>query len=226
MSKHHLEQIECTHCKHKQNFMMWDSLNGDLDPKAKQSLIDGTFFNFKCEKCGFEANVVYNTLYHDMTHNVMVYFVTPNMVETTKMQMEKASQHLEKFTKDSLPPTLRMPKTRNRIVTSQNRLREKAIIFNAGLDDRIVELTKMYCFYEISKQGVDVVPEDMYFYIETNGDYKIQIIDKGGCDVPKELYQQLETMCSGILERIGDPYIVDADFAFNILTILEQLAGK
>jgi hypothetical protein len=70
--------------------MVWDSLNSDLDPDAKQKLLDGTLFQYKCEKCGHEASVAYDILYHDMKNNTMVYLVEHSVVEETKKYMEMA----------------------------------------------------------------------------------------------------------------------------------------
>lgn len=68
MSIERKEMIICPKCGHEQEFLVWQSLNGDINPEAKQQLIDGTLFHFECEKCGDKSNVDYSMLYHDMTH--------------------------------------------------------------------------------------------------------------------------------------------------------------
>lgn len=63
-----------------------------------------------------------------MTNQVMVYFVDEESVEETLATMNEAEKKIN----------LEMPGYRKRIVTDQNALREKAIIFDQKLDDRVI----------------------------------------------------------------------------------------
>ena len=80
MSMERKETITCPECGHTQDFIIWQTLNGDLDPEAKQQLLDGTLFRFECNKCGHKSNVDYGILYHDMMHQAMIYYVDENSV--------------------------------------------------------------------------------------------------------------------------------------------------
>lgn len=223
MSKQSTQQIDCPNCKHVQNFTVLDSLNGDLDPNAKQKLLNGTLFKYKCEKCGYEADIVYNMLYHDMGHNTMVYFVQPEMVEETKFQMEYVQQMMGKFGNKAAALTPLMKKPRNRIVTDQNRLREKAIIFDAGLDDRVVEVVKLFCWFEITKQRKDIRDDSLYFYIDNKGNYKVETL--GGaisCDVSKNMYNDIAVQFKTFIDIAGEDYIVDNNFAGNIFLAINK----
>lgn len=203
--------IACPNCGHEQNFIIWDSLNGILDPEAKDSLINGTLFRFKCDECGYETEVVYDILYHDMEHHTMVYRVQPESVEQAGQYMLIASEKTK-----SLDANL--PKTRNRIVTDNNRLREKAIIFGAGLDDRIVEIVKLICWMEAVKTITDAKEEDMYFNITNDSNWIVEIVGKDvSCNVPKEMYDQISSQFSPIFDQIGDDeLIVDHNFAGTV----------
>lgn len=75
MSMERKETITCPECGHTQDFIIWQTLNGDLDSEAKQQLLDGTLFRFECDKCGHKSNVNYGILYHDMRHQAMIYYV-------------------------------------------------------------------------------------------------------------------------------------------------------
>lgn len=219
MSKHSWEKITCNKCGHKQDFLIWQSLNGDLDPKAKQQLIDGTFFRFKCDKCGEEANVVYDTLYHDMAHNTMVHLTGESRVQEVIAACETMKKRMGSVTGLS-----QIAQTRTRVVTSQNRLREKAIIFEAGLDDRIVEIIKLYCWMKMVAQKKEIRDDSLYFYIDDKGEYKVEVI--GGiasCDIPKEFYEQMKTQLMPILNAVGERYIVDNNFAGGVLIAMQKL---
>lgn len=52
MSKVHKEKIECTHCKHKWVFEIWDSMNVDLDSELREKIFNEKAFIYNCPKCG------------------------------------------------------------------------------------------------------------------------------------------------------------------------------
>ena len=44
MSKERIQKITCPECGQEIEMVIWDSLNGDLDPEAKAQLLNGTLF--------------------------------------------------------------------------------------------------------------------------------------------------------------------------------------
>lgn len=222
MSIHSMQSITCEECGHTQQFVIWETLNGDLNPDAKQLLLDGSLFNYKCEHCGYEANIIYNILYHDMSQNAMVFFVEDDNVDVAKEQIELARQATIKLN-EPITSNLKIPNTRHRIVTSQNRLREKAIIFNAGLDDRVVEIVKLLCWVEIRKQFQDVRDDELYFLIKDDN-YMVVAPSKGiSCNVPKEMYKNAKRQFGTLLNLIGDnEYIVNNNFAGMLFMIFND----
>lgn len=211
MSMTSTHKVTCPNCKHEQDFVIWNTLNTTIDPEAQQGLIDGSLFRFKCDECDQETNVYYDILYHDMKNHTMVYCVIPEMVEQAREYMILAQKQLEK-------PGAPMPKTRNRIVTNVNRLREKAIIFNEKLDDRIVEIVKLLCWMEAAKTIKDVKEDDMYFNVLPDGGWIVEIVGQDmSCNVPKELYAQTATQFMPIFNALGDEeFIIDYNFAGTI----------
>ena len=214
MSQVSTQNVSCPHCNHEQNFTFWNSLNANLDPDAKQSLMDGSLFRFKCEKCGYEANVNYNILYHDMDHDTMVYLVDANSTEDVAKVMSAMSQYLI-ADKDASGVSAELAKTRNRVVANANRLREKAIILDAGLDDRIVEIVKLLCWMEAVKEIPDVKEDELYFNVSDDGTWIVQVLGRGiSCNVPKTMYDGIYSQFMPIFDKIGDnELVVDHNFA-------------
>lgn len=202
MSMERIETIICPKCGQENKIIVWDSLNGDLDPEAKEKLLNGTLFRFKCTKCGYESNVEYNLLYHDMKNNVMVYLVHPDVVDKTIQEMI----NLEK----TLPVKMRGYK--KRVVCDQNELREKAIIFDNGLDDRVVEIIKFIYLIKVQQQFPEKVIEAVYMMFSDEkmtlhffmGETKV-------IDIPKELY---DGICKDFEEKLKE--VGDSDFIVNI----------
>ena len=64
MSMERTESVTCPKCGKASDFIIWESLNADIDPEAQQQLIDGSIFHFTCPECGHKSNVNYGMLYH------------------------------------------------------------------------------------------------------------------------------------------------------------------
>ena len=64
---------------------------------------------------------------------------------------------------------------RTRIVTNQNSLREKTLIFKCGLDDRVVELGKLFLNAHAGQQHPDAEFTDVFFN-ESEGNYYFEFI--------------------------------------------------
>lgn len=126
MSKKRIEQITCPECGHTGEFPVWDSLNADLDPEAKDDLMSGKLTKYVCGKCGKANELVYPLLYHDMTGKLMVYVVAGG-----------DSSGIESM------PLGMMGGYSFRTVGSRNELIEKIHIADADLDDRLMEAFKL-----------------------------------------------------------------------------------
>lgn len=208
MSLENKEIIKCPECGKENEFIVWQSLNGDLDPKAKQQLLDGTLFQFKCSGCGCESNVSYPTLYHDMSKRLMIYFVREEEVEETKKTFEPNSEFgfvLEGY--------------RRRIVTDQNSLREKAIIFENGLDDRVVEIIKLIYFSNLRQSHPDAKIDVVYFMV-ADGEYQIHFLGETPliASVDTSLYGKVALDFSDKIENAKDDYIIDLEWALRVLS--------
>ena len=155
MSKTHVETIACPRCGHENLFTAYDNLDAKSDPTAKNGLFDMTLFQFQCTSCGHSANVIYNMLYVDHDNHDMIYFVSEQDLKEATRMMDH-SETAFGFGTSSY---------RKRIVTDLNSLREKAIIFDCGLDDRVIEIVKSIYLTDARKQFPDANIESAYFYM-------------------------------------------------------------
>ena len=189
------ETITCPECGHTQDFIIWQTLNGDLDPEAKQQLLDGTLFRFECNKCGHKSNVDYGILYHDMMHQAMIYYVDENSVEQAIESMYGAEDKMG----------IEMPGYRKRVVTDQNALREKAIIFEHELDDRVIEIIKLFYLANASKQFPEAKIKEVYFLV-TDGKYILEFIGDRplSAEVSTSMYDSIKTDFAERLESAGN----------------------
>ena len=71
-------KINCPACNAEGPYLIWDSVNVDLNPELKPKVMDGSLFTWVCPNCKEKFNAPYSFLYHDMTHGFMVMFDSEN----------------------------------------------------------------------------------------------------------------------------------------------------
>lgn len=129
MSTQMSKDVGCPKCGAALRTQMWPGICVQENPALRARILDETIFDWKCPECGYTAQFVYPCLYHDRERKFMVYLV-PNGSEK-EFQPVDVNQ---KF--PQLAPVTK------RVVSSPAELKEKILIFEAGLDDRAVELVK------------------------------------------------------------------------------------
>lgn len=140
MTRFSEDNLACPGCGHEQPFTHYDSVNVSLDSELKEKLLSGELTTFRCSKCGTSAEVVAPMLYHDMNQQLMIWLLPgDDPVPEDPLQ----SGPMSVFT-DSL--------TRRRVRTF-NGLAEKIRLFDDGLDDKVIELSKLLiCLQEPALQ--------------------------------------------------------------------------
>lgn len=149
MSKSEIAKYTCPNCFKVSDVKAWKSVNVDIDPELKQKVLNGSIFNFQCPSCHVYKKFFYTFLYHDMTRKFMIYL---------KPASEKrfADISLDDLQKQTITPVRHFYSGyRLRAVPTHNRLKEKILIFDEGLDDRTIELIKGLTWINyLSRQGV------------------------------------------------------------------------
>lgn len=123
------KDVCCPQCGKPVRTKMWTGISADTEPALRQKILDETLFDWQCPHCGYQAELVYPCLYHDKEQKFMIYLVP-----------EGSEQDLKKVEVDTRFPQL--AGVRKRAVTSPMELKEKVLIYEAGLDDVGVELVK------------------------------------------------------------------------------------
>ena len=151
MSMHHEVGITCPKCQKAGVFTVWDSINTKLDPDMKDRVKSLEAFRYHCGHCGTDVQVDYGFLYHDMDHHFMVFYAP-----TDKDQ--KAGYVF-------------------RLVRSKADLLEKIAIFEAGLDDRLMELTKAAALAQVGEKDKDFTVTESHFVTADDGSLRLNLID-------------------------------------------------
>ena len=132
MTKISNQSFICPKCQHEGEFRMYETVNVTLDKSLRDRVFSDDLFKWTCPECGETFTIVYQFLYHDMDHGFMIHFSPSDCERINEMEHELLSKY----------PGMRRSKYRT--TNALIRLKEKILIFEAGLDDVAVELAKVF----------------------------------------------------------------------------------
>jgi hypothetical protein len=205
--------IECDECGQKSEYTIMDSLDSEVNVYDKQRLLSGTLFECKCGNCGVVRDLAYDMIYRDVEHNALIYMVNGETSQGVYTALRLT---------DSLPnrDDGGVNNLRKRIVTCPHQLQEKALIFDQNLDDRVIELAKIFCIGDAEENLPDFYPVGAEFNVK-DGKPVIELIGEEKivtAVIPDGLYQHLEHKFADVLER-NDEYVINDLWAMDVLGI-------
>ena len=131
--------IVCPMCGEMSKADVYTSINPSVTKGVRRRALDGELFAWKCPSCGYSARLTYPILYNDMKSRFMVYFIPKiDHFQLCDNELEEKYSNLRNISK--------------RIVPTFNSFKEKIFIFESGLDDMSVELTKLAISQTVSKK--------------------------------------------------------------------------
>ena len=201
--------VNCPKCGKQLSATVFESVNSDYADDIAMQIMSGDLFNVECPHCKFVSHLEYDILYHDLRHGAMIWVVHNNSPEYTKRVSEIRA----------MP---KLPHKTFRIVNDMNALKEKVSCLESNRDDRIVELCKVFCAYNLLSQRPDF-DFKVAFYTAVSGKEMIYLYDNDGnnicCELHDKAYEYLKGLYNGSLyaAQFDDNYpIVDYDWAENI----------
>lgn len=158
----------CSKCGRTTEITIYKSINTADDPSLKEKVRNGSLFLWGCPHCGTVNLARYETLYHDPEKKLMLWLVPDGKISETQMQA------ITNHTKAMGGYTLRL-------VRDMGELMEKVLIFDAGLDDVVLELCKWVTKREMTsnagketrledKQRNDEIRDAVFHFYRTEGD--------------------------------------------------------
>lgn len=186
----------CTGCGERHPIKVYRSINIAQDPSLKEKVKDGSLFVWECPSCGRKNLAKYETLYHDPASSLMIW-LTPND-DIPASQMQAILNHCKAMGEYTL-----------RRVSDVGSLMEKVLIFEAGLDDVVVEMCKYVTKAEMASKASEsdlarILSLPMHFFrLAQNDEQKyltLSFPDGGqmtGCNIGWNVYED----CQAILQR-------------------------
>lgn len=107
------EEIGCPKCGGTQTVTLWDALDADADPAAREALFEARVNRYDCPSCEFDALVPVPLLYHDRKRQFVVQYFPFGMLDEEKFvrrftadgrDREVAARFTEAAAARKLPP--------------------------------------------------------------------------------------------------------------------------
>lgn len=140
MPKTEVKKVVCLKCGKTTEVKLSTSINAAEDINIRRELLSGRLFSFKCSACGYTGKLFYPVLYNDVKNKFMVYLIP----DVDRFQI--ADKDIEKDFDGGVDSV------RKRIVPDFNSFLEKIYIFENGLDDMSVEITKLAISNMVAKK--------------------------------------------------------------------------
>ena len=197
MSQSRQEQVKCPSCGQPAVFTIWDSINATTDPELKERFMSGDLNAFRCEGCGDQTQIWYPVLYHDMQQLLLVWFMSgadkppdvPGLLDS--MDGDDGAGY------------------RFRLVLSPNELKEKILLADAGLDDRVVELMKW--LIRQNDHGARLKPDDVLLFAQVEEEEAVPemlfVILRGGEQLSSSLpFSMYGELAEAVAPQLGTIY--------------------
>lgn len=150
--------IVCPMCGELGKAEIYTSVNTTVNKALRDKVLDGELFSWRCPSCNYSARLNYPILYNDMKNRFMVYLIPKiDRYQLCDKELENKYSNLRNISK--------------RITADFNSFKEKIFIFESGLDDMAVELTKLAISQTVSEKldGAEIVDGYLSMYDrETN----------------------------------------------------------
>ena len=144
-----IKAVVCPMCGELGKAEIYTSVNATVNKEQRDKVLDGELFAWKCPACGYSARLTYPVLYNDMKNRFMVYMIPKiDRFQLCDKELEEKYSNVRGINK--------------RVVPDFNSFKEKIFIFESGLDDMAVELTKIAIGQTVSKKLGGVAVTDGY----------------------------------------------------------------
>lgn len=210
--------FKCPECNANVEAEQWTAVNGEKNPQQKLKILEGTLFKAKCPKCGKETKIGYPLLYNDTKQGYMIWLVYDDESVKNTINYFKSSKNdiVDDENGEEVDENCR-----RRIVMSPESLREKIMIFDSGLDDKMIEILKL----AYAKEAQRTLRDDNIaaaFFSNRNGEKHIEMYTEKGkafvSPVSKKIYEEIEDKYGGKASYAEDRvFIIDDVWALDLL---------
>lgn len=123
------KEVSCPICGAVNKKQMWPGIDSQANAELRLRILRETLFDWKCPSCGYDAQLLYPCIYHDKERRFLICIVPSGC---------SGQKTIEEFS-GKYPQIANIKK---RVVNSLCEMKEKILLFEAGLDDVPAEIVK------------------------------------------------------------------------------------
>ncbi len=163
-----VKYFDCPNCGKSIMFKIKPEIEIPYDEVYKTKILKDKLFSVQCKNCNFGMPLGYDCTYNDMDQHYMIW-TFPGLSKEQLAFIEDYNRRLQ------TDRALRLARNdyRMRVVRTDVQLKEKIIIFDENIDDRVVEIMKISCMPYIT-EGLKIKSEITDFVFsktDTEGQY-------------------------------------------------------
>ena len=201
-----IEEMTCPKCGQRKKVKRYQVINASEKPGMKEAILKNNVFFYQCDNCSLAAPLTYPSVYIDSKKKLAI-LLTPELEEETSRIISETGD---------------LSGYKKRLVDNINDLKEKIMIAENRLDDRVVELVKIEYLRQLEKELKDDTLMNILFDYSGHDMYLMVFFEKKGIGrIPlnHDFYRQIETQYVDKLKTSGSQEFekIDMEWAGNII---------
>jgi hypothetical protein len=159
--------IACEHCGTEYNHLAHNIVQKTESPGLAQKIVDDEFFDAVCPNCHRTTRIDHPVVYVDAANHALFAYIDSD-IEFALAQAQMV-EWMREFGVDNKNSTVR-------IVSMQNELREKVLLLKNSLDDRVIEILKLWALDRVRDEGHMQEFEEIRCALLEDGDLNVDFV--------------------------------------------------
>lgn len=135
--------LRCPFCKAEQQHNLYPVVDLGENPSLKLGLLTDSLFSVRCKQCNNQFAVMHEMLVMDKKASFAILLAPESKLTEVKEPSDEIAE-LKNL----------------RLVNTSDELKEKILLLDAALDDRTIELCKMYLLMKMERPGYTLLYAD------------------------------------------------------------------
>lgn len=221
MANFEMEYVTCPVCKGQKTAKIYSEVNVSENKKLRDKILKDSLFRFRCSNCGYEDQNNYPFLYTDLDDKLLVWHIPES-------ERDKILDIIDEINKEG---NLKEKESKNfifRVVKNLNELKEKIILRNLNLDDRVMEVVKLLYLNSImlSDNPLDLNRLfGIYFNVEQNN-WQICFVMEDEenlyLDISRDTYMEVESLSKEARKIVLD----NMGYGSDVFSLIDKSFGE
>jgi hypothetical protein len=204
-------EIDCDCCGKSYRDSFNQFIRKQINEGDVRRLIDDDLFTSICPYCAHKHFIDLPVVYADSEKRAVVFYCN-NQLDFAQAQP---------FIEDRMEECgFNNTNGFFRTTSSQNELREKVILLENGLDDRVVEIMKLWALESLREEGYDDQFDEVRCGVLKDGTIAIDFVGKNSRHktTPRNLYDKMEKTLLPTINQEETPLEVSVEYAIKFVT--------